>query len=121
MGCNVSGNYLLSVGMRQIGKTVSFSPMAYLRAMANPWVMAGIVLLIGWLLAQLSLLSWADLTYILPITATSYVVTAIVGAVGLHEQVSAWRWSGVALIFAGVAVVTRTRPRTAPAANGDPE
>ena len=118
VGCNAGGNYFLSLGMRAVGETVSFSPLDYLRAMTNPWVLLGIVLLIGWLIAQLSLLSWADLTFVLPITACSYVLAALLGAVFLGERVSLSRWSGIALIFAGVVLVSRTRPRTAPAPEG---
>lgn len=102
------GNYCLSVGMR------SHAPTDYIAAFKNPWVLTGIALLIGWLLAQLSLLSWADLTYVLPITAVSYVGSAILGAFALHEHVSAWRWAGVGLIAIGVILVSRTRPRTGP-------
>jgi uncharacterized membrane protein len=104
---NALGNYCLSRGMRTLGDVD-------LRIATNPWVLGGVVLLIGWLLAQLSLLSWADLTYVLPISAASYVLSAILGAVSLHEHVSPARWAGIVLIAAGVLVVSRTRARTAP-------
>jgi uncharacterized membrane protein len=110
---NALGNYCLSRGMRTLGQVD-------LRAATNPWVLAGVVLLIGWLLAQLSLLSWADLTYVLPISAVSYVFSAILGAVSLHEHVSALRWAGILLIAGGVAVVSRTRARTAPEKESEP-
>ena len=105
---NALGNYCLSVGMR------SNSPTDYIGAFANPWVLGGVVLLIGWVVAQLALLSWADLTFILPITAVSYVGSALLGALALHEQVTVWRWAGVGLIALGVVVVGRTHPRTGP-------
>jgi drug/metabolite transporter (DMT)-like permease len=111
---NSVGNYFLSVGMRSIGATISVSPLAYLRVLTNGWVALGVVLLACWLISQLSLLSWADLTYVLPITSLAYVLTALLGAFFLHEHVSPTRWAGVALIFLGVAIVGRTRPRTAP-------
>jgi drug/metabolite transporter (DMT)-like permease len=114
VGFSVTGNYFLSIGMRPIG-AVSLSPIAYLRAMTNVWVVIGILLLIGWLVSQLSLLSWADLSYVLPVTGLSYVFSAAVGAWSLKERVSLTHWGGVFLIFAGVLVVGRTRPRTAPA------
>ena len=109
---NAGGNYFLSVGMRSLGATVSLSPLAYLGALLNPWVALGVLFLAAWLISQLSLLSWADLTYVLPITSITYVVTAVLGAVALHEHVSMSRWIGIALIFAGVLVAGRTRPRT---------
>jgi uncharacterized membrane protein len=62
---------------------------------------------------QLSLLSWAELSCVMPLTSTSYILTAILGAVALGETVSTADWLGVALIFLGVAIVGRTAPRTA--------
>ena len=119
IGFNVSGNYFLSVGMRRMGEIVSFSPLDYLRAFGNLWVLTGVLLLIGWLISQLSLLSWADLTFVLPITSFSYVITAILGALALREHVSAVHWFGVVLIFTGVFIVGNTKPRTSPQRPGD--
>ena len=105
VGFNVSGNYCLSLGMRHMDGMLSLSPMAYLRALANPWVLGGVVLLISWLVAQLALLSWADLSYVLPVTAVGYVFVALVGKVLLNEQITTQRWAGIGLIVAGVALV----------------
>jgi drug/metabolite transporter (DMT)-like permease len=116
--CNVSGNYFLDVGMRSVGEIVSLSPLEYLRVFGNAWVVSGILLQIVCLLCQLSLLSWADLTYVLPVTSLSYALTALVSALFLKEHVSAARWLGVSLIVTGVMVVGRTRPRTAPEKEG---
>lgn len=117
---NVGGNYFLSVGMRSVGATTSISLGAFLPVFANAWILVGITLLACWLIAQLSLLSWADLTYVLPITSSAYVLTALLGALSLREHVSLAHWAGIGLIFTGVLVVGRTRPRTAPAPRGVP-
>lgn len=108
--CNSAGNTLLRAGLSSAKPIDSFSPAAYLAAFGNVWVILGIVLLIGWLLLQLSLLSWADLTYVLPVTSMSYVLITILGAFTLHERVSIAHWSGVLLIVCGVLIVWRTRP-----------
>ena len=65
---NVLGNFALSRGMHESGRTA-----------ANFWLASGVCLLAVWMLSQLSLLSWADLSYVLPVTAVSYVLTALVG------------------------------------------
>ena len=108
---NVLGNFALSQGMHHFGPTVSIGSL--LGVMLNAWIASGIFLLVVWMLSQLSLLSWADLSYVLPITSASYVLTAMLGAVALHEHVSPVRWAGIALIFLGVMVVGRTAPQTA--------
>jgi drug/metabolite transporter (DMT)-like permease len=108
---NTLGNFLLSVGMRSMDFKPWASPLQYLRIFANPWIDAGVVLLLIWFAAQLSLLSWADLSYVLPITAASYVLTAVLGKVFLHEFISISRWSGILAISVGVLLVIGTSPR----------
>jgi len=110
---NVSGNYLLDIGMRR-RQIVSLSPLDYVQAFTNVWVITGVLLLMGWMICQLSLLSWADLTYVLPVTSVSYIVLTVLGAFALSEHVSTSRWAGVCLIVLGVIVVGRTRPSTSP-------
>ena len=107
---SVSGNLSLSFGMRQFGSLVSRSPMAYVRAVFDPWVALGIALLLVWLAAQMALLSWADLSYVLPVTSIGYVLSALAGKLFMHERTSVWRWAGIVLIVAGVMLVARTAP-----------
>jgi drug/metabolite transporter (DMT)-like permease len=109
---SVFGNFALSRGMHAVGEVVTLSPLPYLRALLNPWVLGGVALLIAWIVAQLSLLSRADLTYVLPVTASGYVCTALLGRLFLAELVSPARWCGILLITAGVALVGATAPRT---------
>jgi uncharacterized membrane protein len=94
---NVLGNLLLSIGLKGANVAVA---------------LAGVVLLILWMLSRMTLMSWADLSYILPITSAGYILTAMAGKYLLAEQISGARWSGTLLIFAGMVVVGRTAPRT---------
>lgn len=110
----VLGNFYLSMGMREVGRVVTLSPAPYVLALLNPWVALGVALLAGWMIAQLMLLSRADLSYVLPVTAISYVMTALMGELLLGEAVSAVHWTGIGLITLGVTVVSRTAPRTTP-------
>ena len=109
---NAGGNSMLRDGLTAAGPINSFAPAAYLRAFGNVWVIAGIITLVAWLILQLALLSWADLTYVLPVTSASYVLTMMIGVFGLGEHVPWPHWCGVALILLGVAIVSRTRPLT---------
>lgn len=103
---NVLGNFALSQGMRHVG-TSSISLLSLPALLLNTWVVAGICLLAIWMVTQLSLLSWADLSYVMPVTASSFL-TAVLGAIALGETTSAAHWIGIALIFLGVAVVGRS-------------
>ena len=108
----VVGDYFLTYGMKQVGSMVGRGPLEYILALANPWVALGVSLLILWLFSHMVLLSWADLSYVLPVTSIGYVLVALTGHIFLHESVSAGRWCGVFLIVAGVIVVGRTSPST---------
>jgi drug/metabolite transporter (DMT)-like permease len=100
-----SGNVCLGRGMRDFGPVTAGNWTRLLLALWNPWTVAGICLLILFFCSYLSALSWADLTYILPATAISYVLTALLANVLLHENVTVSHWLGIALITAGVGFV----------------
>ena len=98
-------------------------PSLYVRAMLNPFVALGIVALILALLTRMALLSLADLSFVLPVTAIGYVISVLLGKVFLHETVTHQRWLGTLLIFAGALLVGTTSRNTTPAGpdSGDPE
>ena len=110
--CNVLGNTALTWGMKHVGDP-GLSPLLYLKAIFNPWVTLGIVLLILWFLSRMTLLSWADLSYVLPVTSAGYIIQALIGKFLFGEQISMARWSGTVLIIAGIILVGMTSPRTA--------
>ena len=93
-------------------RTLAWNPLDYIRAMFNPYVAFGVALLVLWLLTRMTLLSWADLSFILPMTGVGYILAAILGAWLLKEPVSAARWMGVLLIFAGTSLVAATSQKT---------
>jgi drug/metabolite transporter (DMT)-like permease len=101
------GDSLLAVGAKQLGPISLGHPAELFTAISNPWIIAGIVLLIGFFASYLTALSWADLTYVLPATSLGYIVTALLSQFWLHEQLSVWRWLGILFITAGVGFVTR--------------
>jgi drug/metabolite transporter (DMT)-like permease len=118
---NVVGNTLLSRGLHHAGSHVSSSFVHYLRALANPWAISGVVLLALWMIANLSLLSRADLSYALPVTGSaSFVLVALAGHFFLDEKVSPVHWIGIAVITAGVVLVIETSPLTVEV-HGPPE
>ena len=108
---NVLGNTALTVGMKKMGALDS-SPLSYMRAIMSPWVLLGITLLILWMFSRMTLLSWADLSYVLPVTSIGYILQAVIGKYFFAEQISPWRWSGTLLIVAGIVLVGLTSPRT---------
>jgi drug/metabolite transporter (DMT)-like permease len=113
---NALGNVLLSRGMREVGSIASYSPaevfVSALRAATNPYVLAGVGFLIVFFLAHMIVLSWADLSYVLPMTSVGYIVVTVLSWWWLGEQVRPLRWLGTVVIVAGVCLVGRTPDRT---------
>ncbi len=100
-----AGDSLLSHGMKQVGSISLNHLQSAIFAILNPWVAAGIILLLAFFASYMTALSWADLTYVLPATSLGYVLLALVAKFALHEQVSPMRWAGIALIAGGVGFV----------------
>jgi drug/metabolite transporter (DMT)-like permease len=99
---NVAGNFFMKSGM----PANLASPLDYITALFRPAVALGVALLVLWMLSRMTLLSWADLSYVLPVTSIGYVLVAVAGRVFLNEKITATRWSGIAMIVAGVALVS---------------
>jgi len=105
---NVFGNFFMKRGMpAQLN-----GPLDYIAVLFQPWVALGVVLLIVLMMSRMALLSWADLSYVLPVTSIGYVLVAVVGRWLLHESITNTRWAGIALIMVGVALVGGGAPRT---------
>jgi len=106
------GNLLLAWGMKHFPQSMSADPVPFVLAMLDPFVALGVLALVLALLMRMALLSLADLSYVLPVTAIGYVIAAFLGKTFLHEAVSGQRWLGTALIFVGAALVSSTAHTT---------
>lgn len=114
---NSFGNMMLAIGMDHMpGFTHTGVAHYVVSLLANPWFLPGALLTAVYTLAQLSLFSWADLSYVVPCTAASYVVTTLLSEFVLGERVVMARWIGVLLISMGVVLVAETPARTKPRA-----
>lgn len=99
------GEILLSAGMKQVGKEGHEGFRMVLAAGANPLVWGGVVLSAVFFGMYLLTLSWADISYVMPFTALSYLFVAIMASYWLHEDVTLARWIGTVLIVIGVVVI----------------
>jgi uncharacterized membrane protein len=98
--------------MQHTGSVLSLSPLPYLAAMLNPPVFIGILALIGSVLVRMALLSVADLSYVLPLTALGYVISAALGWVVLREPMELIHVAGTVLIVLGATLVSSTAKDT---------
>jgi drug/metabolite transporter (DMT)-like permease len=103
------GDLSLSVGMKTVGEVKSFTPINLLRflsrALQVKWLWIGIGLMAVAFFSLLALLSWANVSLVVPATAASYAVGAMGAQFLLGEHVNRRRWIGVIIVCIGVALV----------------
>lgn len=109
---NTIGTVLLGRGMSQMPEFAADGMAGYIVLfLTNAWIVSGVALLVVWMIAQLSMFTWADLSYVMPVTASYYILTALVSRLFLAERISATRWAGIVVISLGVMLVSETPPR----------
>ncbi len=110
------GDVCLTKGMKSVGEVNTLDPAKLfqigVQVFTTPYVWLGIFILSIFFGLYLIALSWADLSFVLPVTAFGYVMNALMAWQLLGEHVSPLRWLGTLIICFGVAVVSRTEQRT---------
>jgi len=109
-----AGNAFISLGMKEIGAAnLGMADWWILlrMGMTSAWLWAGVVCLLGFVALFAIVLSWADLSFAMPIVSIEVVMNVAVAAAFLGEEVSLARWCGVGLVAAGVALVAGSAGR----------
>ena len=104
------GDVSLSKGMKQAGAIAEHRSFidTFSYAIDNPYVLAGVGLLLAFLCLYLAALSWEDLSFVLPLAAADYVLVTLLAFLLLGEDVSPLRWAGSVLVAVGVMLVAKT-------------
>ena len=113
--CANAGDLMLKRGMSQIGAielTAAGIGHGFRLTVTNGTIWAGIFFLTGFMVSYMTVLSWADYSYVSPAGAFGYALLTFMAVIFLHETVSARRWVGVVFICVGVLLVGQTKPRT---------
>lgn len=106
------GDALLARGMKDVRSIDLHHVTAVFSVLTSPFVILGISFLLVFMYSYMTALSFADLSYVLPATAISYVFMVLLSIFWLHEHVARQRWLGVAFIVIGVGFVARGPLRT---------
>ena len=105
----VLGDIWLSRGMKIFGQVSSFAPKEitklFLYLFSSPWIWLGVGTLIFSMLLYWMAVSRFDISYVLPMHSSSYVLNALLAWAILSERVSGIRWLATLTIAAGVLVV----------------
>jgi drug/metabolite transporter (DMT)-like permease len=102
----------LAVGhtMKRLGPIDLHNPAGILRLLVRVfrvgWMWIGLGMMAISFFSLLALLSWADVSVVVPATALSYVTGAIGARFLLRERVVPLRWAGVLLVCVGVALLS---------------
>jgi transporter family protein len=107
---DAAGDVLLTRGMKQVGEISTVNPRVLLsiarEVMMNKSFLSGILFFAVTFFSFLTVLSWADLSFVFPATSLVYVVSTVGAKFMLKETVSFQRWAGIALVCVGVALVS---------------
>jgi drug/metabolite transporter (DMT)-like permease len=103
------GDLLNSYGMKRHGEVADWSARGLLRLawqlVRNPFIMGGIPAMAVSFFALMSLISASNLSFAVPMTASSYIVETALARWVLGEQVDWHRWVGTALVALGVSLL----------------
>lgn len=102
------GEILSAKGMQQVGDVI-LRPRALTRAIArmmrNAYLWVGVACLAVSFFSFISLLSYADLSFVVPLTAVGYITNTIGARFFLRERIARARWLGTLLVAGGVALI----------------
>ena len=105
-----TGDVFIAKGMAQVGEisTMKLTELVGLlkRIAGSAYFQLGILCMAVSFFAFLAVLSWADLSFVVPATSLSFVITTGGAKLFLNEHVSALRWTGTLLVCLGVALIS---------------
>lgn len=104
------GDLLNSYGMKRHGEVDDWSLRGLLRLagqlIRNPYIMLGMPAMAISFFALMSLISASNLSFAVPVTASSYIVETALAKYVLREHVGWRRWVGTSLVAVGVALLS---------------
>jgi drug/metabolite transporter (DMT)-like permease len=109
MLAGTGGELCMARAMKSLGETKDFSPSGIARVVWRAarlgWMWLAILLMATGFFSLLGMLSIANVSFVVPVTAFSYVLGTLGGKLFLGEQVTQRRWIGVLLVCTGVSLV----------------
>jgi drug/metabolite transporter (DMT)-like permease len=104
-----AGELCVSRAMKTVGEVKNFQPAALLSVMLRSirlkWMWLGLALMATAFFSLLWVLSLANVSLVVPVTALSYAAGTVGGKIFLRERVTPERWAGILLVSVGVILV----------------
>lgn len=106
---NSAGDVFITRGIKKTGDLSLVSPREIFKTakkiLTNRDFQLGVFFLAVSFFSFISVLSWADVSLVVPATSIVNVITVLGARFVLKEEVSAMRWAGTLLVCCGVALV----------------
>jgi len=103
------GEMCISRAMKEAGEVHDFRPSALVQVAARvtriKWIWIGLALMTLAFFALLGILSVENVSFVVPVTALSYVAGGVGGMLFLGERLDRSRWAGILLVCLGVGLV----------------
>ena len=103
------GDILLSVGMKMSGGIIVRNSQdvisAIRQALANPFVLLGVLSMAFHFASYIAALAWVDVSVANPMTALSYLIVSLYALLVLKETVNLQRAAGILLVTVGAIFV----------------
>ncbi len=103
------GELCVGRAMRETGELERLRPgdaaSLIWRALRVKWIWIGVIMMALAFFSLLALLSFQEVSFVVPVTALSYLVGAVGGIFFLGERVERQRWIGIGLVCVGVTLV----------------
>jgi drug/metabolite transporter (DMT)-like permease len=108
-----AGELCVSRAMKSIGEVHDFSPKSILsfilRSSRLPWMWLGVALMSLGFFSLLAILSFQEVSFVVPVSALSYAAGAFGAKAFLGERISRNRWMGIGVVCLGVTIVWWSR------------
>jgi drug/metabolite transporter (DMT)-like permease len=108
-----AGELCVSRAMKSVGEVHDFRPRSILsfvlQSLRLPWMWLGIALMSVGFFSLLAILSFQEVSFVVPVSALSYAAGAFGAKAFLGERISANRWMGIAVVCLGVTIVWWSR------------
>ena len=105
---NTTGQFIVKTGVNRVGAVGLTDVRMIMKALTSWLVLIGFAIYFLSAILWISILSRTELSWAFPILSLSYVITALLSPVILHESFSPQRFIGILVICLGVFLVSKT-------------
>jgi drug/metabolite transporter (DMT)-like permease len=108
-----AGELCVSRAMKSVGEIHDFRPKSILsfvlQSLRLPWMWMGVALMALGFFSLLAILSFQEVSFVVPVSAISYAGGAFGAQAFLGERIIRNRWIGIAVVCIGVTIVWWSR------------